>query len=61
MDPNACFARIFDLLAEGDNEEAFYACNDLINWLERGGFAPVPVKVEAIRELRRLLKGDQAS
>ena len=75
MDPNACFARIIDALACTDHEEAFYACGDLIGWLEKGGFpvsiapagnvqlaalAPAGnVQLAALKELRRLLKAAQ--
>lgn len=64
MDPNACFARIIDALACGDHEDAFYACNDLIGWLEKGGnpvhiYPAGNVQIAALKELRRLLKAAQ--
>lgn len=66
MDPNTCFERIIGLLACGDHEEAFYACGDLINWLNKGGFPPAGFSVSAapklppaLKELRRLLKRSQ--
>ena len=72
MDPNACFDRILEALADRDHEEAFYGCNDLISWLHNGG-APIQfyrqepsdeasrqAQIAALKELRRLLKLAQA-
>ena len=71
MDPQACFARITSAMAEGDYEEAFYACNDMIEWLGKGGFLPVvksnctqhsltqPVPLAFFRNLRSVLKRPQ--
>ena len=64
MGPQACFARITDAIAEGDFEEAFYACNDMIGWLAHGGFEPLIYNGHAVplaffRNLRRMLKRSQ--
>ena len=68
MDPQACFARITDAMAEGDYEEAFYACNDMIDWLAKGGFEPSIsqssgyhhyVSLAFFRNLRHALKRSQ--
>ena len=40
MDPNACLQRAFDLIADGEMEDAFYALLDLQGWIGKGGFAP---------------------
>jgi len=38
MDPDACFESLLDHL-EG-NHDALEALDDLVTWLERGGFPP---------------------
>lgn len=43
MDPNACFRRILDAIADQDIDEYCAAFADLAAWLERGGFAPTVV------------------
>ena len=40
MDPQACFQRILEACTEKDWKEAFYAMNDLYEWLLMGGFPP---------------------
>lgn len=40
MDPDATLQRIFDLLAEKDYEECWYACIDLEEWFNKDGFLP---------------------
>lgn len=40
MDPNACLALIFEHLEDGDFEQAFYSCLDMMGWIDRGGFTP---------------------
>ena len=71
MDPQVCFVRILDAIADDDREEAFYACNDMIEWLNKGGFYPVakrnytqhsltqPVPLAFFRNLRSVLKRSQ--
>ena len=68
MDPQACFERITTSIAEEDYEEAFYACNDMIEWIARGGFEPSirqhndvdrAVPLAFFRNLRRMLKRSQ--
>lgn len=40
MDPDAAYQRWRDLRDESDYEEAYYAHQDLKEWLDRGGFEP---------------------
>lgn len=40
MDPKACLERMLHALLAEDYDEAHNAADDLVNWLERGGFAP---------------------
>lgn len=40
MDPVACVARILSLIAAHDGEEARAACDDLRDWIARGGLRP---------------------
>ena len=40
MDPNACFQRIMDAIADNDRAEAQEAAEDLHEWLRKGGFPP---------------------
>lgn len=39
MDPNACLARLI-AAAKENRDEYVAACEDLADWLRRGGFAP---------------------
>ena len=47
MDPDATFALITSAYAERDWEEAAYACDDLIAWLEKGGSLPEKLALTA--------------
>lgn len=40
MDPNACMQRILNAIKAQDKYAAEDALEDLIEWLEKGGFAP---------------------
>jgi hypothetical protein len=40
MDPNATLMEIESALIEGDKETAAERCDDLNDWLNRGGFEP---------------------
>ena len=40
MDPDACLSDIFDFLAEGHYVAAGQKARELLEWIERGGFAP---------------------
>jgi hypothetical protein len=40
MVPNACFESLLDAISENDIDEAKYTKEDLISWLNRGGFEP---------------------
>lgn len=40
MDPDACLNRIFDAMGDKDWQEAADACEDLHEWLRKGGFEP---------------------
>lgn len=40
MDPQACLERVLQAWDYGDGEEFTYACEDLAQWLDRGGFVP---------------------
>lgn len=46
MDPQACLQRIFDAVKAGDNDELYWAFQDLANWLVKGGTRPVLVSLE---------------
>jgi hypothetical protein len=62
MDPQACLNEIFRLLLSAEEdaaEEARYSLLDLVEWHERGGFAP-DVKValdEILRRRRDMIEG----
>ena len=43
MDPQACLQRILDALEAQDRDEFAYAMQDLADWLQHGGFAPICV------------------
>ena len=47
MDPTQCLHRIEDAVLDGDYEEADEACEDLYEWLERGGYEPTWVNSTA--------------
>jgi hypothetical protein len=40
MDPNACLARIIEASKGTDRTEYACACEELADWLRRGGFKP---------------------
>ena len=40
MDPDACFAELLDAIASGEAEAAYDHADNLLRWLDRGGFAP---------------------
>ena len=40
MDPDACWNRITALLIDREWEDVTYACDNLIGWLEKGGYTP---------------------
>ncbi len=40
MDPDACFSELLDALATGEGDEAHDHADDLLGWLDRGGFFP---------------------
>ena len=40
MDPTHCLHRIEDALLDRDFEDADWACEDLNDWLNRGGYEP---------------------
>lgn len=40
MDPTACLQRCLDALDDGDQDEAREAAEDLLRWLDNGGFPP---------------------
>lgn len=44
MDPNACYKRLVDALADGDVREASDAADDLYDWLRKDGFVPDALK-----------------
>ena len=40
MDPDACFSELLSAVAEGDRDETRQHAENLISWLQRGGFSP---------------------
>lgn len=40
MDPDACLTELIDAVAAGDGQEAYDHADNLLMWLNRGGFAP---------------------
>ena len=40
MDPDACFAGLLDAVANGEAEAAYDHADNLLTWLDGGGFAP---------------------
>lgn len=38
MDPDACVDRINGLIEDNDPLECIFACDDLLEWLGKGGF-----------------------
>jgi hypothetical protein len=39
MDPDACLSDLLDAIAD-DDPETYYHADNLLTWLDRGGFAP---------------------
>jgi hypothetical protein len=56
MDPNTAYRMMTELLADGEYQEAYHMANDLIGWINRGGFLPADAgtKTEIIRECARV-------
>ena len=52
MDPDACLSEMLEAIATNEQEEAYEHAEDLITWLDRGGFSPGGGKLRAnsIRE-----------
>ena len=67
MDPNMTLRDIWQALAAGDCEEAFYKANELEAWIRKGGFLPDSGGMDrdgwlaALRNLRRALKATQSA
>lgn len=40
MDPNACLERIANALRHPGDSEVDWACQDLYDWIAKGGFEP---------------------
>ena len=40
MDPTACCQWMLDAISDGDYEEAAECAENLIEWLQKGGFRP---------------------
>ena len=40
MDPTACLNRMLTALQDGDHEQAYAAAQDLLSWIDKGGFPP---------------------
>jgi len=41
MNPDACWEKIMEALADGEWNEAEDKFDDLLNWLKQGGFYPI--------------------
>jgi len=40
MDPDACFSDLISAIADGEGDEARQHAENLVDWLQRGGFSP---------------------
>ena len=40
MDPDTCLSELLALIAGNDGPEAYHHADNLLMWLDRGGFAP---------------------
>ena len=40
MDPDTCFSELVEAVSGNEESEAYDHAEDLLNWLDRGGFAP---------------------
>jgi hypothetical protein len=47
MDPNACLARVLEAVRTRDSDELRTAANDLADWLDKGGFQPIALPIDA--------------
>ncbi len=52
MDPDACFNELLDCVANDNHEEARDHAEDLLTWLDCGGFPPgrEKLRLSAIRD-----------
>ncbi len=47
MDPQACLQRFLDALTDNNAEEAEDSLNDLLDWVQKGGWLPsLPVSID---------------
>ena len=60
MDPDACFLELLDAVSSNDRDEAHAHADDLLNWLDRGGFAPGggKLRLSAIRDFCNWVKSE---
>lgn len=50
MDPNACLDLILSYLKDAEFDDLAFACGDMLEWLNKGGFPPKNWTKESIRE-----------
>ena len=52
MDPNTCFSELLEAIAAGEQHDAHDHAENLLMWLDRGGFSPGSGKLRenSIRE-----------
>lgn len=50
MDPNACLDRMLDCLKDSEFDDLAFACGDMLEWLNKGGFPPKNMSTKGILE-----------
>ena len=60
MDPDACFSELLEAISAHENAEAYDHAENLLAWLDRGGFAPGDAKLRenSIREFCNWVKNN---
>jgi hypothetical protein len=54
MDPTATLIALLDAIGDKDRDGASNALDDLMSWIERGGFVPnVEAAIETLKERER--------
>ena len=58
MDPNTCFSELLEAVAANERQDAYDYADNLLTWLDRGGFSPGGGKLQdnSIREFCNWVK-----
>ncbi len=60
MDPDTCFSELLGAVARNERQDAYDHAENLLTWLDRGGFSPGggKLQVSSIREFCNWVKNN---